>query len=163
MNERGFGGRWDGAREITLRLYIPLGEQLAKLRIADAFREMVPYSQTLLSNIAFDAYFVGHRSGSHHAWKYSGKTGHPPAWPEGEDPAEIWVPDEDERNPTMERDTDELESTVEQFGAFLPEVLDRLERTCVSQALTMWTGYAAFCEESMGVSAEKVRPWSWSR
>jgi hypothetical protein len=51
----------------------------------------------------------------------------------------------------MDRDTDELEATVDRFGAFLPEVLDRLERTCLSQALTTWTGYAAFCAESRGL------------
>src|SRR5215218_7638089 len=60
MNDRGFAGRWQGAIEITLRVYIPLGEQLAKLQLVDAFREMIPYSQSLLSNIAFDAYFDGH-------------------------------------------------------------------------------------------------------
>ncbi len=156
MTERGFGGRWSGATEITLRIYIPLGEQLAKLQMVDAFREMVPYQQTLSSNIAFDAYFTGHKSGSYHAWNYAGKTGYPPAWPEGDDPEEIWEPDEDERDPAMQRDEDELEATLAGFGAFLPEVLDRLERTCVSQALTLWTGYAAFCEEGMGVPAEKV-------
>jgi hypothetical protein len=156
MTERGFGGRWSGATEITLRIYIPLGEQLAKLQMVDAFREMVPYQQTLSSNIAFDAYFTGHKSGSYHAWNFAGKNGCPPAWPEGDDPDEIWEPDGDERDPAMQRDEEELEATVERFGAFLPEVLDKLERTCVSEALTMWTGYAAFCEESMGVPAEKV-------
>ena len=156
MNERGFGARWNGAADITLRFYVPLGEQLAKLQMVDAFREMVPYQQTLSSNIAFDAYFTGHKSGSYHAWNFAGKTGCPPAWPEGDDPDEIWEPEEDERDPAMQRDEDELEANVERFGAFLPEVLDKLERTCVSEALTMWTGYAAFCEESMGVPAEKV-------
>jgi hypothetical protein len=47
MNERGFAGRWQGATEITLRVYIPLGEQLAKLQMVDAFRERIPYSQSL--------------------------------------------------------------------------------------------------------------------
>jgi hypothetical protein len=156
MTERGFGGRWSGATEITLRIYIPLGEQLAKLQMVDAFRVMVPYQQTLSSNIAFDAYFTGHKSGSYHAWNYAGKTGYPPAWPEGEDPEEIWEPDEDERDPAMDRDTDELETTVEKYGVFLPEVMNKLERTCVSQAFSIWTGYAAFCEETMGVAAEKI-------
>jgi hypothetical protein len=156
MNDRGFGGRWHGATEITLRVYIPLGEQLAKLRMVDAFREMVPYSQTLSSNIAFDAYFNGHKSGSHHAWSYAGKTGYPPAWPEGDHPEEVWEPDEDERDPAMDRDEEELEAIVERFGAFLPEVLDTLEQTCVELAFSLWTGYAAFCEESMGVAAEKI-------
>lgn len=151
MNDRGFGGRWNGATEITLRMYIPLGEQLAKLQMVDAFREMVPYQQTLSQNIAFDAYFTGHKSGSYHAWNYAGKTGYPPAWPDHDE-----EPDEDERDPAMDRDTDELETTVEKYGAFLPEVLDKLECACVSQAFSIWTGYAAFCQESMGVPAEKI-------
>jgi len=156
MTERGFGGRWSGATEITLRLYVPLGEQLAKLQMVDAFREMVPYQQILSSNISTDAYFTGHKSGSYHAWNYAGQTGCPPAWPEGDDPEEIWEPDEDERDAAMDRDVEELEATVEKYGEFLPEVLDKLERTCVANALSIWTGYAAFCEESMGVAAEKV-------
>ncbi len=72
-------------------------------------------------------------------------------------PGGLWEPDEDERDAAMDRDTDELKATVEKYGAFLPEVLDKLERTCVSQAFSIWTGYAAFCDESMGVAAEKIR------
>ena len=57
-----------GATEITLRVYIPPGRAaLAKLQMVDACREIVPYSQTLLSDIAFDAYFTGHEAGSRHA------------------------------------------------------------------------------------------------
>ena len=47
--------------------------RLCRLRVGsqaqmiDAFRELVPYSQTLSQNIAFDAYFTGHESGSRHA------------------------------------------------------------------------------------------------
>jgi hypothetical protein len=68
MNHRGFTGRWTGAIEITLRMYIAINNELAKLQMIDAFREFVPYSQTLSHNIAFDAYFTGHESGSRHAW-----------------------------------------------------------------------------------------------
>src|SRR5215213_5313474 len=75
MNDMGFVGRWHGAIDITLRVYIPLGELLAKLQLIDAFRVFVPYSQTLLSNMAFDAYHKGHESGSRHAWAYAGKSG----------------------------------------------------------------------------------------
>jgi len=77
INDMGFVGRWQGAIEITLRIYIPLGEQLAKLRMIEALRVFVPYSQTLLSDIAFDAYLKGHQSGSRHAWAYAGKSGGP--------------------------------------------------------------------------------------
>ncbi|MBA3492200.1 MAG: hypothetical protein H0T55_09030 [Rubrobacteraceae bacterium] len=156
MNDRGFAGRWHGAIEMTLRIYIPLGEQLAKLQMVDAFRVFVPYSQALSSNTAFDAYFTGHESGSRHAWAHAGKTGGPPAWPDDGPDGELMEPDEGERDPAMERDTDGLEATVERYGEFLPEVLDELELRTVKQAFSVWTGYVAFCEESMGVAAEKI-------
>jgi hypothetical protein len=156
MNDRGFGGRWHGATDITLRIYIPLGEQLAKLEMIDAFRVFMPYSQTLTSNIAFDAYFTGHESGSRHAWSYADKSGSPPAWPDDGPDGEIMEPEGDERDAAMERDTEDLETIVETYGGFLPEVLDELERRVVERAFSIWSGYAAFCEECMGVAAEKI-------
>jgi hypothetical protein len=152
MNHRGYTGRWTGAYEITLRMYIAVNNELAKLQMIDAFRELVPYSQTLSHNIAFDAYFTGHQSGSYHAWNAAGKTGRPPAW--GREP-EV-EPDEDERDPAMERDMEELGVTVEKYGGFLPELLDKLERDLATRALSLWEGFCAFCEECVGVGAEKV-------
>jgi hypothetical protein len=156
MNEMGFVERWRSAIEITLRVYIPLGEQLAKLRMVDAFRVFVPYSQTLLSNTALDAYFKGHEAGSRHTWAHAGESGAPPAWPDDGPEGELVEPDEDERDPAMERDTDDLAMVAEQYNRFLPEILDELERRCVTEAFSIWTGYAAFCEETAGVSAEKL-------
>jgi hypothetical protein len=156
MNEAGFGGRWHGAIEMTLRVYVHLGEQLAKLQMVDAFRVFVPYSQTLLSNTAMDAYYKDHESGSRHAWGYAGKSGPPPAWPDDGPDGELMEPDEDEWDAAMERDADELEAVAEVYNGFLPEILDELERRCVKEAFGIWTGYAAFCEESVGVSAEKL-------
>ena len=156
MNEVGFAERWRGAIEITLRVYIPLGEQLAKLRMVDAFRVFVPYSQTLSSNMVLNAYYKGHESGSRHAWAYSGKSGAPPAWPEEGPEGELMEPEEEEQDPAMERDSDELEEVAEQYNKFFPEVLDELERRSVKEAFGIWTGYAAFCEESAGVSAENL-------
>jgi hypothetical protein len=155
-NERGFTGRWTGAENITLRIAVPLMQELGRLRVVDAFRVLAPYQDTLNSNLALDAYFRGHEAGSHHAWNHAAKTGHPPAWPKGEDPEEIWEPEGDEADPAMERDTDELLEVAKTNGRFLPEILDRLERRVVADAFTMWTGYAAFCEEHAGVPAEKV-------
>ena len=156
MNEMGFVERWRSAIEITLRVYIPLEEQLAKLRMIDAIRVFVPYSQTLLSNVALDAYYKGHEAGSRHAWAYSGKSGAPPAWPEDGPEGELVEPEEDEQDPAMEREADEVEAVAEQYNKFFPEVLDELERRCVGQALSIWSGYAAFCEEMVGVSAENI-------
>lgn len=56
----------------------------------------------------------------------------------------------------MERDADELVEVAKINGRFLPEILDRLERQVVGDALTLWAGYAAFCEECAGVSGEKL-------
>jgi hypothetical protein len=148
--------RWRSAIEITLRVYIPLGEQLAKLRMVDAFRVFVPYSQTLSSNIVLDAYYKGHEAGSRHAWAYAGKSGAPPAWPEDGPEGELMEPDEDEQDAAIERDADEVEAVAEQYNEFLPEVLDELERRCVKEAFGIWSGYAAFCEERAGVSAENL-------
>jgi len=156
MNEIGFVERWRSAIEITLRVYIPLGEQLAKLRMVDAFRVFVPYSQTLSSNMVLDAYYKGHESGSRHAWAYAGKSGGPPAWLEDGPEGEWMEPEEDEQDPAMESEADELEAVAEQYNEFLPEVLDELERRCVKEAFGIWTGYAAFCEESAGVGADKL-------
>jgi hypothetical protein len=151
MNHRGYTGRWTGTYEITLRMYIAINNELSKLQMIDAFRELVPYSQTLSHNIAFDAYFTGHESGSYHAWNAAGKTGRPPAWPEPE-----MEPDEDERDPAMERDMEELGATVEKYGEFLPELLEKLERDLATDALSLWEGFCSFCDECVGVPAEKV-------
>ena len=156
MNDMGFVSRWQSAIEITLRICIPLEEQLAKLQMIDAIRVFVPYSQTLFTNMAFDAYFKGHEAGSRHAWAYAGKSGAPPAWPDDGPDGELMEPDEDERDAAMERDTDDLEAVAEQYNKFFPEMLDKLERRCVKEALGIWAGYEAFCEEMAGVSAEKL-------
>jgi hypothetical protein len=156
MNEMGFVERWRSAIEITLRVYIPLGEQLAKLRMIDAFRVFVPYSQTLSSNMVLDAYYKGHEAGSRHAWAYAGKGGAPPAWPEDGPEGELMELEEDEQDTAMEREADEVEAVAEEYNRFLPDVLDELERRCVKEAFGIWTGYAGFCEDDMGVAAEKI-------
>jgi hypothetical protein len=156
MNHRGFTGRWAGAFEITLRMYIAINNELSKLQMIDAFRELVPYSQTLSHNIAFEAYFSGHESGSRHAWGQANMEGSPPQWPDDGPNGEIMEPDEDEQDPAIEQDAERLEATIEEYGKFLPELLDRLERELATDALSLWEGFAAFCEECVGVAAESV-------
>ena len=155
-NDRAFTGRWSGAENITLRMCAPVLEQLGKLRLVDSMRVMEPYLGALYENTAFDAYHKGHEAGSYHAWNYAGRAGHPPAWPKGEDPSKIWEPDEDERDPAMERDEEELQAVADTSQKFLAEILDKLERDATAAALTAWTGYAAFCERSAGVDPEKL-------
>ncbi len=155
-NDRAFTVRWTSCENIALRISLPLLQEIGRLRVVDAMRVLVPYQNTLSENLAFDAYYKGHEAGSYHAWNHAGKTGHPPAWPKGEDPSEIWEPDEDERDPAMERDEGELQIVVEANGKFLPEILDRIERECVGRAYSVWAGFEAFCDECAGVPAEKV-------
>jgi hypothetical protein len=150
MNHRGYTGRWSGTYEITLRMYVAVGNDLAKLQMVDAFRELVPYSQTLSDNMIFDGYFCGHESGSRYAWGRAGKDGEPPGYEEDIEESE------ENADPATEADMDGLEATVDEYLGFLPEVLDNLERTLALDALSLWKGFCAFCEECVGVEAQKV-------
>jgi hypothetical protein len=150
MNHRGYTGRWTGAYEITLRMYIAVNNELAKLQMIDGVRGLVPYSQTLSHNMIFDGYFCGHESGSRYAWDRAGKDGEPPGYEEEIEESE------ENADPATEADMDSLEATVCEYLGFLPEVLDRLERTLTADALSLWAGFCAFCEECVGVGAEKV-------
>jgi hypothetical protein len=151
MNHRGYTGRWNGTYDITLRVYIAINNELSKLQMIDAFRQLIPYSRTLSHDIAFDAYCKGHEAGSYHAWNAAGKTGRPPAWPE---PG--CEPEEDQRDAAMDRDMQELDITVKKYGEFLPELMDKLERELATRAYSLWAGFATFCDECVGVAAEKV-------
>jgi hypothetical protein len=99
MNHLGYTGRWTGTYDITLRMYIAINNELSKLQMIDAFRELVPYSQTLSHDIAFDAYFCGHESGSRHAWAHANMEGAPPQWPDDGPNGELMEPEEDETTP----------------------------------------------------------------
>ena len=41
-------------------------------------------------------------------------------------------------------------------SGFLPERLDKLERDLATRAHSLWAGFCAFCEECVGVGAEKM-------
>jgi hypothetical protein len=151
MNDWGFAGRWGLVIELTLRVHVRITQLLERLRMADAFRTLPPYSNMLMQDAAADAYFDGHKAGSYHAWNAAGQTGRPPAWPgEGEEPRD------EEDDPVIERDLGLLEGKVEKYGDLLPEILDRFERRGTEEALTCWEGFATFCTDVWRVDAEKV-------
>jgi hypothetical protein len=139
MNHRGYTGRWTGAYELTLRMYIAVNNELAKLQMIDAVRGLVPYSQTLSHNMIFEGYFCGHESGSRYAWGRAGKDGEPPGYEEDIEESE------ENADPATEADMDGLEATVEEYLGFVPEVLDRLERSLASDALSLWIALRASC------------------
>ena len=151
MTDLQFSGRWESALLLCMAALMDLRYTVAKLRMIDAFRVVIPYAQTLAQDSALDAYFKGHESGSYHAWNAAGKSGRPPAWPElGMDPDDV------EQDPAMERDIAEVDAQVDKYGELLPELLERLERQLATEALAVWEGFCGFCEEEMELSPEKL-------
>lgn len=150
MTDLQFSGRWDGAIQITMATLMDLRQNTSKLRMVDAFRAVLPYSEMLAQNSAAEAYFDGHRSGSYHAWSTAGKDGDPPAWDPDEETAE------NNADPRMEEDLEKIEARVKQDGHFLPELLERLERELAAEALAVWEAFCGFCEEEMELSPEKL-------
>jgi hypothetical protein len=51
---------------------------------------------------------------------------------------------------------EEIEAKVKKYGELLPELMDRLERELATGALAVWEAFSGFCEEEMGLSAEKL-------
>ena len=80
MNDWGFVGRWEAARELAMCAYVDVVRRLDKIKMIAAFRGLFPYLSTIWQDDVHWAYFGGHRAGSRHAWKRSGKTGEPPGW-----------------------------------------------------------------------------------
>jgi hypothetical protein len=59
MTDVGFSGRWDGAIALTMAALMDLRQTTAKLRMIDAFRAVLPYSEQLAQNSAVEAYLDG--------------------------------------------------------------------------------------------------------
>jgi hypothetical protein len=134
MNERGFTGRWLGAMDMTLRMYLEIAAYLPQIKTIEVVRAILPYSETFARDSVFDAYLDGHAAGARHAWSEADKEGEAPEWP-----------------PRVDEET--LKSRVDPWISILPEILDKVERQQATHALTLWRGFGAFCEESVGVEA----------
>jgi hypothetical protein len=152
MNDRGFVGRWMGAMDITLRVRVLLEGLLSKLWMIDAFRQLVPYAQTLSRSVATESYFIGHRAGSYQAWEATAEMPRPPAW---SDP-DAEKPEGAEEDALIGRDMEDLDWKLNKYGELLPEIMDRMERELAQEALDLWAGFEAFCAEGMGVGAKKI-------
>jgi hypothetical protein len=148
MSDWGFVGRWEAARELALLAYVDVARRLDKIKMIGAFRGLFPYLSTIWQDDVHWAYFDGHRAGSCHAWKRSGKAGEPPGWEADEEDAE--------RNADPTIDEDLQRWTGEGRYARLQGKLEEMERELVREALTAWLGFARFCEQEMGLEAEKL-------
>ena len=150
MNEPRFTWRWDGAIHLTMAMLMDLRQNTGRLRMIDAFRMTLPHLQTLRENDTHHAYFDGHISGSRHAWKAAGKTGKPPGWEDDDEKAE------ENRDPEIDEDLGMMDARNSAVDTWLTDLLDRLERDLASEAITVWTAYLRFCEETVEVEAEKL-------
>jgi hypothetical protein len=135
MNHSGFTGRWLGAMDMTLRAYIDVAGYLNRIKTMEMVQVILPYSETFAGDRALDTYLEGHKAGARQAWREAGREDAAPEWPQdGVDEESIY-------------------SRVKSAISILPETLESLERQQAEHALTLWRGFEAFCEESMGVEA----------
>jgi hypothetical protein len=148
MNDRGFVGRWEVARELAMLAYVDVVRRLDKIKMIGAFRSLFPYLGTIWEDDVHWAYFDGHKAGSRHAWNRSGKTGEPPGWEADEEEAER------NADPTIDEDLRKL--TGEGRYARLAGKLEEMKCELVGEALTAWLGFAGFCAQEMGLEAEKL-------
>jgi hypothetical protein len=150
MTDRGFSGQWEYALQITMATLLDIRQFTCKLRMIDAFRMGLPYTAALAQNDAAEAYFEGHRAGSHYAWSKAGMEGEAPGYEADEDAAE------ENTDPAMEEDLDKIEARVEEATGLIPRTLEHLERDLATAALAAWEAFSLFCEEEMELPAEKL-------
>src|SRR5215210_5430771 len=148
MNDWGFFGRWEAARELALLAYVDVVRRLDKINTIAAFRGVFPYLSTIWEDDVHWAYFDGHKAGSRHAWYRSGKAGEPSGWEADEEEAE--------RNADPTIDEDLQKWAGEGRYARLEGKLEEMEGELVREALTAWLGFARFCAQEMGLKAEKL-------
>jgi hypothetical protein len=94
------------------------------------------------------AYFAGQKAGSSHAWNRSGKAGEPPGWEADEE--------EVERNADATIDEDLEKWVGDRRYARLAGKLEQMELELGGEALAAWSGFVGFCEQEMGLKAEKL-------
>jgi hypothetical protein len=153
MNDLAYVARMRAGLQITLAVCLDLAPRLAKLQMIEAFRVTQPYARTVWRNEADSAYFDGHRSGSHHAWKAAGMEDDPPGWKDWEEDEE---PDEEACDPAIEDDLEIIGARVEETASFISKLLDRLECEFVGEVRTVWEAFAGFCEEELGFGPETL-------
>jgi hypothetical protein len=148
MNDWGFVGRWEAARELAMFAYVDVVRRLDKIKMIGAFRGLFPYLSTIWQDDVHWAYFDGYRAGSRHAWKRSGKAGEPPGGEADEEEAE--------HNADPAMDEDLRKWTGEGRYARLEGELEEMERELVGEALTAWLGFARICKQEIGLEAENL-------
>lgn len=150
MTDVRFAGRWDGAIQLSMAVLMDLRPAIAKLRMIEAWRVMMPYMLHVWGLDTEQAYFDGHSAGSRHAWTVAGKRGEPPGWEKDDEAAER------NTDPAIEEDLEKWTGKMEQIDELLAGKHERLEREIAGEALAVWASFCGLCAEEMGSSAEKV-------
>jgi hypothetical protein len=148
MNDWGFVGRWEAARELAMFAYVDVVRRLDKIKMIVAFRSSFPYLSNIWQDDVHWAYFNGHKAGSRHAWNRSGEEGEPPGWEADEEEAE--------RNADPTIDEDLRKWTGKGRCTRLEGKLEEMERELGREALTAWLGFAGFCAQEMGLEARDL-------
>ena len=138
QNDPRFVGRWLGALDMTLRLYLEIAGHLDRLKTLGAVRELLPFQDRYARERMRDAFVEGHKAGARQAWEAAKGKGPAPEWPLGG---------------INEAEVDRLAGLG---SSIMPEILDGLERREAESAFTMWRGFGAFCDEALGLDAPKV-------
>jgi hypothetical protein len=150
MNDWGFVGRWETARELAMLAYIDVVRPLEKIKVIAAFRDAFPYLHMIRQDDLLSAYLDGHEAGSRYAWKRSGKAGEPPGWEADEEEAER------NADPAIDGALQKWTGHCEGSDARFEGKLEEIERELVREALTAWSGFADFCSKELGLEAEKL-------
>lgn len=150
MNDWGFVGRWEAARELAMLAYMDYAKCLDKIQMIHAFRVTFPYLRTVWQNDTYEAYFDGHIAGSRHAWSKAGMDGEPPGWENDDEAAEKSA------DPAIEEELDRWSAKVDDVGSRISDMLDRLELEMAREGLSVWSAFVAFCEQEMGLEATKL-------
>lgn len=150
MNDPAYVNRVRAGLQMTMTILLDLTPRLAELRMLETARSMQPHARAFLQNEVYFAYFDGHRSGSHHAWRLAGMKNEPPGWETSEEKAEK------NADPATERNLQEIETRFQETAAFVPELLEILERELVVEIRTVWQAFTGFCEEELGFAPETL-------
>lgn len=138
LNDKAFTGRWLGALDMTLRLYLEVAAHLERITVIGMTREVLPLQDGYARDRMRDAFVEGHKAGARQGWQAAKGEGPAPEWPlEGIDEAEV-------------------DRLAELGSSIMPEILDGLERLQAENALTVWRGFGAFSDETLGLNALKA-------
>jgi hypothetical protein len=118
----------------------------------EAFRAAQPYARTKWAIKTVRAYLDGHKAGSRHAWRCAGMKGDPPGWEAGEREKH----DQEALDPSVDADLQRMSAYLEEDDAFVPKLLEELERDLVKEVLTVWEAFSGFCEEELDLEPEKL-------